>query len=327
MRYVFVTGGAGYIGSHACLKLKQRGLIPVTLDNLSTGWNDAVKFGPLEKLDLLDREALRNCFSRYKPIAVMHFAALSHVGESIKEPIKYWSNNVIGSLNLIKETVAANCRHFVFSSTCATYGEHDGILINEQTPQKPINSYGASKLAVENMLIDVSKAQSLNYMIFRYFNVAGADPSGQIGELHIPETHLIPSAFDVISGKTKYIEVFGNDYPTRDGTCVRDYVHVVDLIVAHLLGLEKLLAGGKSGIFNLGTGSGFTVNEVLTAVEKCLDCQLPVIQVGRRRGDCASLVCGSRLAFKELGWHLSRSSLEDMIGDAWQWHQASNYRK
>jgi len=244
-KFVIVTGGAGYIGSHACKALRAAGYEPVTFDNLSTGWEDAVKFGPFEKGDLLDRARLDEVFAKYNPVAVMHFAALSQVGESMRDPGLYWHNNVAGSLSLIQVAVAAGCLDFVFSSTCATYGDQDNVVLDEESVQMPINSYGASKRAIEDILENFEQAFGLNSVIFRYFNVAGGDPEAEVGEFHQPETHLIPLMLDAIAGKRDALTIFGTDYDTPDGTCIRDYVHVCDLVDAHVLGL-KWLEDGKA---------------------------------------------------------------------------------
>ena len=237
MANILVTGGAGYIGSHACKALAAAGHTPVTFDNLVTGWRDAVKFGPFVQGDLLNRAEIDAAFEQYQPVAVMHFAALSQVGDSMKQPGTYWRNNVEGSLNLIEATVAAGCKHFVFSSTCATYGDQDNVVLDENSAQHPINAYGASKRAIEDILRDFEAAYGLQSVIFRYFNVAGADPEGEVGEFHQPETHLIPLMLDAIDGKRDALTIFGTDYDTPDGTCIRDYVHVCDLVDAHVLGL------------------------------------------------------------------------------------------
>ena len=322
---VLVTGGAGYIGSHACKMLRAAGMTPVTFDNLATGWRDAVKFGPFEQGDLLDRDRLDAVFAAHQPVAVLHFAALSQVGESIHHPGKYWRNNVTGSLNLIEAAVAAGCLNFVFSSTCATYGEQDGVVLNEESPQTPINAYGASKMAIEQMLRDFEAAHGLRHVIFRYFNVAGADPEAEVGEFHQPETHLVPLMLEAIAGTRPALTVFGTDYDTPDGTCIRDYVHVCDLVQAHLLGLAWLQEGKPSRVFNLGTGSGFSVREVLTEGRRVTNHAVPVTEGARRAGDCTRLVSGSTRAETELGWRPERSSLEVMIRDAWRWHQAGGY--
>ena len=268
---VLVTGGAGYIGSHACKALQQSGFIPVTFDNLVTGWRDAVKFGPFEQGDLLKKSDIDWVFEKHSPVAVMHFAALSQVGESIQKPGLYWHNNLMGSLNLIQAAVDNGCMDFVFSSTCATYGDQDGVVLDEDSMQYPINAYGASKRAVENILADYQATYGLNHVIFRYFNVAGADHEAEIGEFHQPETHLIPLILNAIEGKGDALTIFGTDYDTPDGTCIRDYVHVCDLVDAHVLGLKWLQEGRGSRVFNLGTGDGFSVREVVEHATDCVE--------------------------------------------------------
>jgi UDP-glucose 4-epimerase len=327
MQHVLVTGGAGYIGSHACKALQAAGFIPVTFDNLSTGWSDAVKFGPFEQGDLSDRAALDAVFARYQPVAVMHFAALSQVGESMQDPGKYWRHNVIGSLNLIEAAVAAGCQNFVFSSTCATYGDQDNVVLDEGSAQFPINAYGASKRAIEDILRNFGASHGLTHVIFRYFNVAGSDPGGEIGEYHQPETHLIPLMLDTIAGKRPALTVFGTDYDTPDGTCIRDYVHVCDLVDAHILGLKWLQDGRGNRIFNLGSGEGFSVREVIDHSRAVTNRDVPVVEGARRAGDCTKLVSGSARAVTELGWTPERSTLGVMIGDAWRWHQNGHYDK
>ena len=321
-KHILVTGGAGYIGSHACKALKRAGYTPVTLDNFSTGWRHAVKFGPLVEADLLDSAALDKAFKDYKPEAVMHFAALSQVGESVTDPGIYWRNNVAGSLNLIEAACAAKCKKFIFSSTCATYGEHDGVLITEETPQTPANAYGASKLAVEQMLKNFEASHGLKSVMFRYFNVAGADPEGEIGECHEPETHLIPLAIRAAMGLRRPLKINGTDYATPDGTCVRDYVHVSDLVEAHLRGFEWLRGGKPSQIFNLGSGRGYSVREVIDVVTEVTGATVPKFEGPRRAGDCASLVSGSRRATRELEWRQLHGSLGDMITHACNWETA-----
>ena len=325
MTNVLVTGGAGYIGSHACKALKAAGYTPVTFDNLITGWRDAVKFGPFEQGDLQDRARLDEVFAKYKPVAVMHFAALSQVGEAMHEPGRYWANNTGGSLNLIAAAVQADCRNFVFSSTCATYGEHDNVVLDETTPQQPLNAYGASKRAVEDILKDFGAAHGLNSVIFRYFNVAGAVPEAEVGEFHRPETHLVPLVLDAIDGKRDALTIFGTDYETPDGTCIRDYVHVCDLVDAHVLGLKWLEADKGSQVFNLGTGTGFSVREVMDKAQEVTGRPVPCNEGPRRAGDCTKLVSGSTRAVTDLGWEPKRSRLEVMIQDAWKWHQTGHY--
>ena len=327
MGTILVTGGAGYIGSHACKALKAAGHVPVTFDNLATGWQNAVKFGPFEQGDLLDRVRLDEVFEKHQPEAVMHFAALSQVGEAMAEPGKYWLNNVAGSLNLIEAAVAANCLNFVFSSTCATYGDHDNVVLDENTPQMPLNSYGASKRAIEDILRDFEAAHDLRHVIFRYFNVAGADPEAEVGEFHRPETHLVPLMLDAIDGKRDALTVFGTDYDTPDGTCIRDYVHVCDLVDAHVLGLRWLQNKKGSRVFNLGTGTGFSVREVIDHSRAVTNREVPFTIGPRRGGDCTKLVSGSVRALQELEWTPSRSTLDQMIADAWRWHQNGHYEK
>jgi UDP-glucose 4-epimerase len=324
---VIVSGGAGYIGSHACKALYKAGYQPVTLDNLSTGWSDAVKFGPLERVDLLDQAKVDQVVKKYKPCAVMHFAAFSQVGESVKDPAKYWRNNVIGSLNLFEACTTNGCAKVIFSSTCATYGDHDNVVLTESIEQLPVNPYGASKRAVEEILQQLSKALGLKYVIFRYFNVAGADPDGDLGEFHRPETHLIPLILDAIDGKRDKITLFGTDYETPDGTCIRDYVHVCDLVDAHVLGLKWLENGGSNEVFNLGTGTGFSVREVIEQVGIVTNRNVPVFEGDRREGDCTKLVSSSELARVALGWEPKRSSLKHIVTDSWRWHQTSGYKK
>lgn len=322
---VLVTGGAGYIGAHACKVLRRAGFEPVAFDNLSTGWADAVRYGPLVKADLTDRDALDRAFAEHRPIAVMHFAALSLVGEAMTDPGKYWRANVLGALNLVEATIAAGCGSFVFSSTCATYGDQDGVLLDEQSPQQPLNAYGASKRAIEDILANFGASHGLRNVIFRYFNVAGADPDGEVGEQHRPETHLVPLVLETIDGKRDKLTVHGTDYPTPDGTCVRDYVHVMDLAEAHVLGLRWLLAGKQSRVFNLGSGRGFSVREVLDHARVVTNREVPVVIGPRRGGDAASLVSGSARAMDELGWEPTRSTMPQMITDAWRWSRGGGF--
>lgn len=324
-RPILVTGGAGYIGSHACKALARAGYTPITFDNLVTGWQAAVKFGPFEQGDLLDRARLDAVFAKYQPQAVMHFAALSQVGESMRDPGSYWRNNVVGSLNLIEAALAANCRDFVFSSTCATYGEQDGVALDEDCPQAPINAYGASKRAIEDMLKDFGASHGLRSVIFRYFNVAGADPEAEVGEYHLPETHLVPLVLEAVAGKRPALTVFGDDYPTADGTCIRDYVHVMDLVDAHVLGVKWLENSKGSRVFNLGTGNGFSVSEVLDQARNITNREVPYVIGPRRAGDCTKLVSGSQRAKEELGWEPRRSTMPQMIRDAWAWYQTGGY--
>ncbi|MBJ3761601.1 UDP-glucose 4-epimerase GalE [Maribius pontilimi] len=325
MTTILVTGGAGYIGSHACKILARAGYTPVAVDDLSLGWRDAVQFGPFEQADLLNRNLLDRIFAKHKPAAVMHFAALSDVGESMRDPGRYWRVNVGGSLNLIEAAVAADCKRFVFSSTCATYGEQDGVMLDENSEQHPINAYGASKRAVEAMLENFGTVHGLKSVIFRYFNVAGASPDGDIGEHHRPETHLIPLMLDAIDGKRPALTIFGDDYDTPDGTCIRDYVHVMDLVEAHVRGLKWLQDGKDSRVFNLGTGKGFSVKQVVEYSAIVTNRHVPINKGPRRPGDATALISGSTRAEIELGWRPVNSTLETMIKDAWRWHQTGQY--
>ncbi len=327
MTNILVTGGAGYIGSHACKALKAAGYTPVTYDNLSTGWEQAVRYGPFEQGHLTDRDRLDQIFAAYQPEAILHFAALSQVGESMREPGLYWHNNVAGSLCLFQAAVQAGCLNVVFSSTCATYGDQDNVVLNETSPRHPINAYGASKRAIEDILRDFEAAYGLRHVIFRYFNVAGADPEAEVGEFHQPETHLIPLILDAIDGRRNALTIFGTDYDTPDGTCIRDYVHVMDLVDAHILGLKWVEDGKQSRVFNLGTGTGFSVREVIDRAEAITGKKAPVVEGLRRPGDCTKLVSGSTRAVTELGWSPERSTLDQMIGDAWRWHQTGHYDK
>ena len=273
----------------------------------------------------MDRSTLYAAFAEYQPVAVMHFAAFSQVGEAMSDPGKYWRNNVLGSLSLIEAAVAAGCLDIVFSSTCATYGEQDGVLLNEDSAQHPINAYGSTKRAVEEILRDFRASAGLRTVIFRYFNVAGADPEGEIGECHRPETHLIPVMLEAIDGQRPELVIHGTDYDTPDGTCIRDYVHVMDLVDAHVLGLEWLLDGKESRVFNLGTGAGFTVKEVIGHARAATGHKVPHRYGPRRGGDATALVSGSQRALTELGWDPKRSSLKLMIADAWTWHKTGGY--
>jgi len=326
-QHVLVSGGAGYIGAHACKALAKAGFVPVVFDNFTTGWRGAVKFGPMVEGDLMARDQIDAAFAQYRPVAVMHFAALSLVGESMSDPAKYWRVNVNGALNLIEAAVAAGCLNFVFSSTCATYGDQDGVLLTEDTPQRPINAYGASKRAIEEMLANFGAACGLQHVIFRYFNVAGADPDGDVGEQHRPETHLIPLMLDAIDGRRPALTIFGDDYPTPDGTCLRDYVHVCDLVDAHVLGLNWLLDGRGTAAFNLGSGAGFSVREVIAAASAVTNRAVPFVMGARRAGDATALVSASQRARDVLGWSPQRSTLPDMIRDAHEWGKKPGYSK
>lgn len=327
MAVILVTGGAGYIGSHACKALAAAGHTPVTYDNLKNGWRDAVQFGPLEEGDLLDTDRLIDVIKKHKPDAVMHFAALIEVGVSVREPDTFWKNNVAGTMSLLDAMVATGMRKIVFSSTCAVNGDQDGVMLDERSGFAPASPYAASKAAVEHMLHDYGVAFGIRHLAFRYFNVAGADEQAKVGEHHRPETHLIPLILDAIEGKRDALSVFGQDYPTRDGTCVRDYVHVEDLADAHVLGLAYLDRDERVPVLTLGTGDGFTVREVMQTAAEVTGKPVPASDAPRRAGDPASLVCGSKLAGQELGWEPKRSNLKRMIGDAYRWHQTGHFER
>ncbi|MFH7026518.1 MAG: UDP-glucose 4-epimerase GalE [Heteroscytonema crispum UTEX LB 1556] len=321
---ILVTGGAGYIGSHTVLALKRAGYEVVILDNLVYGHRDLVEQVLQVELvvgDTGDRALLDNLFAGRDIDAVMHFSAYAYVGESVVDPAKYYRNNVIGTLTLLEAMLAASVKKFVFSSTCATYGVPSVVKITEDQPQNPINPYGASKLMVERILSDFAEAYDLKSVRFRYFNAAGADKSGLLGEDHNPETHLIPLVLLTALGKRESISIFGTDYPTPDGTCIRDYIHVSDLADAHVLGLEYLLKGGDSEVFNLGNGNGFSVREVIETAEQVTGREIPVVECLRRPGDPPALVGSGDKASKILGWQPQYSSLKEILTHAWQWHQ------
>jgi UDP-glucose 4-epimerase len=321
---ILVTGGAGYIGSHTVLALVRAGYQVVILDNLVYGHRDLVeKVLQVELIvgDTSDRSLLDHLFKTRSIDAVMHFSAYAYVGESVTDPAKYYRNNVLGTLTLLEAMLAASIQKFVFSSTCATYGVPEFIPIPENHPQNPINPYGASKLMVERILADFDVAYGLRSVRFRYFNAAGADPDGSLGEDHNPETHLIPLVLLTALGKQQAISIFGTDYPTPDGTCIRDYIHVSDLADAHILGLEYLLNGGKSEVFNLGNGNGFSVREVIAAAEQVTGLTIPVHQSDRRPGDPPYLIGSSEKARNILGWQPQYPGITDIMAHAWQWHQ------
>ncbi|WP_013323974.1 UDP-glucose 4-epimerase GalE [Gloeothece verrucosa] len=321
---ILVTGGAGYIGSHAVQALQKAGYSVIILDNLVYGHRDLVeKVLQVELIqgDISDRALLDDLFKRYSIAAVMHFAAYIFVGESVTNPAMYYRNNVVGTLTLLEAMVAANVKKIVFSSTCATYGVPQFMPLTEDHPQNPINPYGHTKLMVEKILADFDHAYGLKSVCFRYFNAAGADPSGQLGEDHQPETHLIPLILLAALGQRESISVFGTDYPTPDGTCIRDYIHVVDLADAHVLGLEYLLEGGESNAFNLGNGNGFSVKEVIETARVVTGKPIKVVECERRAGDPPVLVGSSAKAKTVLGWKPQYYELKNIIAHAWNWHQ------
>lgn len=320
MNRVLVTGGAGYIGSHACKALSKAGFSPVTYDNLVNGHAYAVKWGPLERGDILDRERIRTVLTQYKPLAIMHFAAHAYVGESMADPSKYYRANCLGTLNLLDAAVEADVPHFVFSSSCATYGIPESDRIAETTLQEPVNPYGASKLFAERMIADMARAHNLTWIGLRYFNAAGADPDGEAGEDHDPETRIIPLALAAADhGRTPF-SIFGDDYNTPDGTCIRDYIHVTDLANGHVSALKALLAGKEPAFVNLGSGVGHSVREVIHTIEKVTGRTVPIRISPRRPGDPARLVADPALAQRLFGWSATFSDLENIVGSAWKWH-------
>ena len=322
VEHVLVVGGAGYIGSHAVKYLAGRGVPTLVLDNLVYGHRSFVKWSDDFILaDLADREALRLVFARYRIRAVMQFAAYTYVGESVTDPGKYYRNNVIGTMNLLDAMREAGVDRIVFSSTCATYGEPEEVPIPETHPQHPINAYGTSKLMIEQVLADYGRAYGLRSCALRYFNAAGADPDGEIGEWHDPETHLIPLVLDAAQGKRPAISVFGTDYPTPDGTCLRDYIHVNDLAQAHHLALEYLGQGGASTAFNLGNGNGHSVNEIIDCARRVTGREIAVRYEGRRAGDPPALVGSAERARRELGWQPAFGDIDTIVGTAWKWHR------
>jgi UDP-glucose 4-epimerase len=321
MKNVLVVGGAGYIGSHMCKYLAKNGYQPVVLDNLVYGHREAVKWGPFFEGSMTDGNLVNSIFSKYTIEAVMHFAAFCYVGESVTDPAKYYRNNVAATIALLEKMVENKVTNFIFSSTCATYGEPVEIPINEQHPQNPINPYGKSKLMVEHILNDFHHAYDMQYVALRYFNAAGADPEGELGEDHRPETHLIPLVLQAALGQRESINIFGTDYPTSDGTCIRDYIHINDLAQAHYLALDRLLNHLPGGHYNLGTGNGFSVKEVIDMSAKITGKSIPANITERRPGDPASLISSSDKAIKELGWKPQFSDLTTIIETAWNWHK------
>jgi UDP-arabinose 4-epimerase len=321
---ILVTGGAGYIGSHTCKALAASGYVPVTLDNLSTGHRWATKWGPLIVGDIADRAVVERTLKRFGIRAVVHFAAHAYVGESIEKPRKYFDNNVSKTLALLESVLDTGIKSFVFSSSCATYGIPHSLPIAEDCEQRPINPYGSTKLFVEKLLRWYEPAYQLRHVILRYFNAAGADPDGEIGEDHTPETHLIPRVIAAAQGRKATVEIFGTDYPTHDGTAIRDYVHVCDLAIAHVKAIERLLADGTSESVNLGTGQGHSIREVIKMVEAVSGRTIPVIEAQRRPGDPPVLIADPRLGQAVLEWRATRSDLKTIIQTAWKWHKSSS---
>ncbi|MEZ5977166.1 MAG: UDP-glucose 4-epimerase GalE [Planctomycetota bacterium] len=328
---VLVAGGAGYIGSHFVRALAERGDPVVVLDNLSTGHEDVVATASrgraeFRRVDLGDREALGRLFAEVRPSAVVHFAAKCYVGVSVKDPATYYRENVGCTWNLLEAMRANDCRDIVFSSTCATYGEPIEVPITEDHPQNPINPYGRTKLHMEHMIEDYGRAYGFRWAALRYFNAAGADPAGDMGERHDPETHLIPLVLEVALGKREEIAVFGDDYDTPDGSCIRDYIHVNDLADAHVRALDALRAGKGPIVSNLGTGQGYSVMELIELAREITGHAIPARIAERREGDPARLVCGGTRGKDLLGWVPERSDLRTIVSDAWRWHSSEAAR-
>jgi UDP-glucose-4-epimerase GalE len=316
---LLVSGGAGYIGSHALLSLQEAGHTAVVVDDLRAGHAFLAGDAPLERIDICDRAALEGVFSRHRFDGVLHFAAYLNVAESLDRPLAYYWNNVGGSAALLDTAIAHDCRAFVLSSTCATYGIPERVPIDEDTPQRPIHPYGASKLVVEWMLAAAERAHGLRWAALRYFNAAGADAEGRAGECHEPEIHMVPSALQAVAGLRDGLTLYGTDYDTPDGTCVRDYIHVTDLADAHVRALEALLAGRQVGAFNLGTGQGTSNRQVIDAVERVVGRPVPVTEGPRRQGDPPLLVADASRFRREFGWEPRHSQLEDIVATAWAW--------
>ncbi|MCI9542317.1 MAG: UDP-glucose 4-epimerase GalE [Lachnospiraceae bacterium] len=322
---ILVVGGAGYIGSHTNKELNRRGYQTLIYDNLVYGHKESVKWGKLEVGDLAEEEHLERIFQENSIDAVLHFAAYAYVGESVAKPAKYYKNNVCNTIQLLDIMRKYQVNHIIFSSTCATYGVPDKMPITEDMPQKPVNPYGATKWMVERILEDYRKAYGINYCCLRYFNAAGADPEGELGESHMPETHLIPLILDAASGKRESISIFGTDYPTKDGTCIRDYIHVSDLADAHIRALEYLKQGGESTCFNLGNGNGDSVRHVIEVVKQVTGKEFKVKEEKRRAGDPPVLIGSAEKAEKVLGWKPKYAEIETIVEHAWKWHENKEY--
>ena len=321
-RNILVTGGAGYIGSHTCKALAQRGYQPIAFDNLKRGSRSAVKWGPLVVGDVMNKQELRQVIDRFQIEAVLHFAALAYVGESVENPARYFRNNVANTINLLEVMAQTGISNLVFSSTCAVYGTPAEVPISEDTPTHPINPYGESKLQTERMLPWFGNAHGLKWIALRYFNAAGADPDGQIGENHDPETHLIPLAIQAALGVAPPLKIFGTDYPTPDGTAVRDYIHVADLADAHVRALDYLREGGESGAFNLGTERGLSVRQIVDGVRNLSRRDLPFVESARRAGDPPILIANAARAHHLLGWQPRHSDVATIVGTAHAWERS-----
>ena len=325
MKTILVAGGAGYIGSHTVKYLLKNNYNVVVVDNLSYGHKEAVSTPNFEQIDLADKEALDKIFKKYKIDAVIHFAAFTYVGESVSQPQKYYWNNVVNTINLLDVMIENNVKNIVFSSTCATYGNPQYTPIDENHPQSPINPYGKTKLMMEQIMADYETAYGLKYVALRYFNAAGCDKDGELGESHTPETHLIPLILKAIKGEIPQISVFGTNYDTPDGTCIRDYIHVEDLADAHMLAVEKLFKDEQSYCINLGTGIGKSVKEIIKSAEKVTGKKVPLVYGERRVGDPAKLYASNKKAKEILGWNPKYTDIDEIIKTAWAWEQNKKF--
>ncbi len=325
MDRVLVTGGAGYVGSHICKVLRGSGFLPITVDNLITGNKEAVRFGPFAQVDIMDRATLDAIFTEWNPVAVIHMAALASVKESVARPKAYHDCNVIGTRNVVDCMIAHNCRRIVFSSTCAVYGNAETGLVTEASPLNPESPYAVTKLEAEELLTGFARSQGIGSTIFRYFNVAGADPAQEIGEWKKSPSNLIPVVLECATGDRPEFEIFGTDYPTPDGTCIRDFVHVIDLADAHVKGLQAILGGDVGDMFNIGTGRGNSVREVIDCCHRVTGVEFTVRESSRRAGDVTRVVSDCAKATRLLDWSSSNSDLESMITDAWNWHRGGGF--
>jgi len=323
---ILVTGGAGYIGSHACKALAKAGYVPVSYDNLSRGHAETVKWGPLERGDILDAARLDEVIRQYRPAAVMHFAALAYVGESVELPERYYRNNVTGTLNLLERMMKHDIHNFIFSSSCAVYGAPEQMPVTEAHAFKPLSPYGRTKTMVEQILSDLAGRERINYVSLRYFNAAGADTDGETGEHHDPETHLIPRVLQAAAGKLDHIDIYGDDYTTPDGTCIRDYIHVTDLADAHVRALAYLEENSRPAVYNLGTETGLSVYEIISRARAITGREIRTAVRTRRAGDPPRVIADATKIKRELGWSAGHSDIDTILTTAWQWELGDNGR-